>query len=583
MCRYSAHMSSPDQSTILWIADGLATSSDGTLTSSVASSRLRSILPAQAVNDSGLPCELTSFEQWLDHETTAQLLVVGKLIPSTDPKRFHRLAAPTLERLRRARAEGRKVVADFSDDHFLHPDLGYYWRELACLIDVGVAASDRMADVLRTRCNAQVHVVPDPLSSPMGEARSYGHRSWMSRMLNRGATGANRAMLKLVWYGHPNNLRHLWTWLDALCTLGPSTPWLLWILTEPRPDVVGALQRRQQRVPAHGLVDLIEWSEQAQWSTVASADVVLLPSDAADTRSSVKSANRLTDALHAGRPVIASPLHSYLAYAEFVDLSGNVLKALEDFQAFPELWRDRTRAGQAHVAATLGLPAIGKAWGDLLRACMLVPTTGALNSNIAAIEYRNVPQDVSSTASNQVSVAVDSPEVVVRLNLGCGDKILPGYVNVDVVASRAGAVPDVICDLRDLQPFNDATVDEVMAIHVVEHFWRWEVEAILREWIRVLKPGGRMVLECPNLVSACQEILDHPESANGVDKSAQRTLWVLYGDPAWRDPLMTHRWAYTPQSLCELMTAVGLTGVRQEKAQFKLREPRDMRLVGIKR
>jgi hypothetical protein len=34
-----------------------------------------------------------------------------------------------------------------------------------------------------------------------------------------------------------------------------------------------------------------------------------------------------------------------------------------------------------------------------------------------------------------------------RLNLGCGDKILPGYVNVDVAESRAGKRPDVLCDL----------------------------------------------------------------------------------------------------------------------------------------
>ncbi len=35
-------------------------------------------------------------------------------------------------------------------------------------------------------------------------------------------------------------------------------------------------------------------------------------------------------------------------------------------------------------------------------------------------------------------------------------------------------------------------------------------------------------------------------------------------------------------SLAELMRAVGLVNVRQEPAQYKMREPRDMRLVGIK-
>jgi SAM-dependent methyltransferase len=169
-----------------------------------------------------------------------------------------------------------------------------------------------------------------------------------------------------------------------------------------------------------------------------------------------------------------------------------------------------------------------------------------------------------------------------KLNLGCGDKILPGYVNVDVAASRAGRKPDVLCDLHRLEPFEENSADEVLAVHVVEHFWRWEVVAVLREWLRVLKPGGRMVLECPNLRSACEQFLADPGRFAGPGPEGQRTMWVFYGDPAWKDPLMVHRWGYTPESLAAVMREAGLAEVRQEPAQFKLREPRDMRLVGIK-
>lgn len=59
-------------------------------------------------------------------------------------------------------------------------------------------------------------------------------------------------------------------------------------------------------------------------------------------------------------------------------------------------------------------------------------------------------------------------------------------------------------------------------------------------------------------------------------------MWVFYGDPAWRDPLMVHRWGYTPRSLAAVMAEAGLVNIRQEPAQFKLREPRDMRIVGEK-
>ena len=180
-----------------------------------------------------------------------------------------------------------------------------------------------------------------------------------------------------------------------------------------------------------------------------------------------------------------------------------------------------------------------------------------------------------------------------KLNLGCGDKILPGYINVDInptpltkvnkpmhVPVDLGNCPDVVCELRSLTPFDAESVDEILSIHVVEHFWRWEVVDILKEWVRVLKPGGVMYLECPNLLSACQSIMEDPDGVSGPGPEGQRSMWVLYGDPSWKDPLMNHRWGYTPRSLAQVMHEAGLVKLRQEPAQFKLREPRDMRIVG---
>ncbi len=143
-------------------------------------------------------------------------------------------------------------------------------------------------------------------------------------------------------------------------------------------------------------------------------------------------------------------------------------------------------------------------------------------------------------------------------------------------------VPDVLCDLHKLEPFEDNAVDEILSVHVIEHFWRWEVLEIVKEWTRVLRPGGKMILECPNLITACEELLRNPESASHQGVAGQKTMWVLYGDPAWQDPLMVHRWGYTPASLAQLMAEAGLVNIRQEPAQFKMKEQRDMRIVGEK-
>lgn len=91
-----------------------------------------------------------------------------------------------------------------------------------------------------------------------------------------------------------------------------------------------------------------------------------------------------------------------------------------------------------------------------------------------------------------------------------------------------------------------------------------------------------MILECPNLASACEEFLKDPDVYSREGKEGQRTMWVFYGDPSWKDPYMIHRWGYTPNSLKRLMEVVGLSDVKQEQAEYKLREPRDMRVAGVK-
>lgn len=46
---------------------------------------------------------------------------------------------------------------------------------------------------------------------------------------------------------------------------------------------------------------------------------------------------------------------------------------------------------------------------------------------------------------------------------------------------------------------------------------------------------------------------------------------------------MIHRWGYTPNTLTKLMHDCGLEKIKQEPAQFKLKEPRDMRITGFKK
>lgn len=165
---------------------------------------------------------------------------------------------------------------------------------------------------------------------------------------------------------------------------------------------------------------------------------------------------------------------------------------------------------------------------------------------------------------------------ILKLNLGCGNKNLEGYVNVDLVEERKGVKPDVLCDVRDLSGyFSDNVADEVLAVHILEHFYPWEVHDILKEWKRVLKPGGKIVIEVPDLMKAIFHLLANPENA-------RLSMWALYGNPRERDPLMCHKWGYNKQSLCMELHLAGFENFTQAPAQFKLKDLRDMRIEAYK-
>ena len=166
----------------------------------------------------------------------------------------------------------------------------------------------------------------------------------------------------------------------------------------------------------------------------------------------------------------------------------------------------------------------------------------------------------------------------IKLNLGCGNKILPGYINVDAQEEIKGMKPDLVHDIIDLKDkFADNSIDEILTVHVIEHFYYWYLQDILAEWKRILKPGAVMVTETPNLLFACQQIINNPYKAALPD--GQKSTWVLYGNPYEKSELDCHHWCFTPQTLSQLFAEAGFTNIRQEAAQFKLREPRDFRIV----
>jgi hypothetical protein len=121
----------------------------------------------------------------------------------------------------------------------------------------------------------------------------------------------------------------------------------------------------------------------------------------------------------------------------------------------------------------------------------------------------------------------------------------------------------------------------IQAIHFVEHLCPWDAETLLRQCYACLEPGGVLVLEQPDIRYAARVLLGEITPPPG--EVGQFDMWPLYGDPTHRDPLMMHRWGYSPDTLADLLVQAGFERERISVKPARFHVPvRDFRMEGLK-
>ncbi len=92
-----------------------------------------------------------------------------------------------------------------------------------------------------------------------------------------------------------------------------------------------------------------------------------------------------------------------------------------------------------------------------------------------------------------------------KLNFGCGEKILFGYMNVDIV--KLPGVDKVLDLEKTPYPFKDNEFDEIYADNVLEHLEQFI--PIMQELHRILKPKGKLIIKVPHFTS--HDAWAHPQ------------------------------------------------------------------------
>lgn len=159
----------------------------------------------------------------------------------------------------------------------------------------------------------------------------------------------------------------------------------------------------------------------------------------------------------------------------------------------------------------------------------------------------------------------------IRLNLGAGKTPMEGYVNIDR-KNGTEAYP---------LPYADNSVDEVRASHILEHFPHGEQPAILKDWVRVLKPGGVLKIAVPDIRKVAEMLTKNEpghyqqwlygSQTDGNDY--HKCGYEQYGlamEMKAAGLICVERWVSTEQDCASLPISLNLQGVKSAKVERTL-------------
>jgi predicted SAM-dependent methyltransferase len=138
----------------------------------------------------------------------------------------------------------------------------------------------------------------------------------------------------------------------------------------------------------------------------------------------------------------------------------------------------------------------------------------------------------------------------IKLDLGAGVQSPEGYIPLG---------HDHGTEIFPLS-YDDNSVDVVRASHVIEHFPHGQIEAVLKEWVRVLKPGGILRIAVPDFEELAKRYLD----GKLMDAPAE---WFVMGSQT--DASDFHKSLFDREHLRQRLAVAGLVLLRPWKSELE--------------
>ena len=132
-----------------------------------------------------------------------------------------------------------------------------------------------------------------------------------------------------------------------------------------------------------------------------------------------------------------------------------------------------------------------------------------------------------------------------KLNIGAGPVRIEGYTDIDRLNGD---------EAYPLTGYEDDSVEEIRASHILEHFGHGEIQAVMTEWIRVLKPGGKIYVAVPNFGYIAEQY------QRADPKGKPRLMLFSFAMGGQTTPDDFHRSAWDETMLRDLMMELLLIG-----------------------
>jgi SAM-dependent methyltransferase len=161
-----------------------------------------------------------------------------------------------------------------------------------------------------------------------------------------------------------------------------------------------------------------------------------------------------------------------------------------------------------------------------------------------------------------------------QLEIGPGAQTIDGFETVNIVSGRN---VDYVANAASRLPFDDCTFDIVYASHVIEHIAWYQVEDVVREWARIIKPGGKLEVWTPDGLKISKAFVEAEEEGSAAfhqdgwwayNEAHDPCKWAAgryfsYGDGTGYNHPNWHKAVFSPRYLKALFASVGLIEIRE--------------------